>query len=123
VQLVLEQLLQLESTAAAILPDVGEVAPGMHVGLEQLLQTEGPAVASAAEVRQALGLVDVRGQPLFRAAALRKTLAEDIRRKWREWPWAPDHIAIDKLVIYTDGSAQLAIGWPRVVRTAGWSAV
>ena len=42
---------------------------------------------------------------------------------WREWPWAPDRIAIDKLFVYTDGSALLASGWPRAVRTAGWSAV
>ena len=35
----------------------------------------------------------------------------------------PDSSAVTKLVIYTDGSALLAAGWPRMVRLAGWAAV
>ena len=111
----LEQLLppsQVESTVAAL---QGPLGPRMHV---QSGRRSGGA--SAADVRQALGLVEVRGQPLFQAAASRKTFSEEIRRTWREW--APEHIPVAKLIIYTDGSALLAAGWPRAVRTAGWSA-
>ena len=81
-----------------------------------------PEVATAADVRRALGLVEVRGQPLLQAAVSRKTFSEEIRRTWSAWPWAPEHLPVEKLLIYTDGSALLATGWPIAVRTAGWAA-
>ena len=82
-----------------------------------------PPVVSADEVRLALGLVDVRNQPLFKAAAAKKQLAAGVLASWRAWQWAPGGTPVGKLVVYTDGSAALSPGWPRAVRTAGWAAV
>ena len=51
----------------------GGVGPGMQdaAGFKS-------DVASAADVRKALCLVEVRGQPLFQAAASRKPFSEEI---------------------------------------------
>ncbi len=48
-----------------------------------------PPVASADEERLAFGLVDVRKQPLFKAAAAKKHLAAGVHLSWRAWQWAP----------------------------------
>ena len=78
-----------------------------------------PPVASADEVRLAFGLVDVRNQPLFKAAAAKKQLAAGVLASWRAWQWAPGGTPVGKLVVYTDGSGVLGTGWPRAVRMAG----
>ena len=112
-------------------PDLGGTGGSLPVQLSlmQLLPADrvpivaAPPVASADEVRLALGLVDVRSQPLFKAAAAKKQLADGVLAAWRAWQWAPSGTPAGKLVVYTDGSAVLGPGWPRAVRTAGWAAV
>ena len=101
----------------------------VQLSLVQLLPAESrPSFATqdgptAEEVRLALGLVDLRCQPLFKAAAAKKQLADGVQQAWSEWQWALGGTVVGKLVVYTDGSAVLGPGWPRAVRTAGWAAV
>ncbi len=82
----------------------------------------GPVVerdACGGQLRAALGLVEVRAHPKFRAAAGRETSPENVLRAWAEWPWAADHVPAKNLLVYTDGSAVLAAGWPKAVCKAG----
>ena len=78
--------------------------------------------AKNVELRQALGLVEVRGHPLFQAAVARKTFPGAVRQAWSAWPWASGHLSVGQLLVFTDGSAVLSAVWPRAVCKAGWSA-
>ena len=82
----------------------------------------GTGLITAGQLRQALALLEIRGHPLFQAAAGRKAVPEAVRRASDEWRWAAEHLPVERLLVYTDGSAILNAGWLRALCRAGWAA-
>ena len=64
-----------------------------------------------------LGLVDVRKFEQWRKYSLK------VRGMIATWPDPPSRCEVVALVVFTDGSAEMSVGWPRVPATAGSGAV
>lgn len=73
--------------------------------------------------RAIMGIEDVRDRKDIAALMASKRVSCVLRGAWTGLQWVGSEEVVSAMRGYTDGSAELSKGWPRVSQEAGWGLV